>query len=276
MHHDMTNAEPADPLRVVLNAHARTLATATARYSWRTPVEDPVHTSAYGHTDLTTGAATMTTVATTFPSLPPPAPLGGDGVLVLDGLIALPGQSTPEEVTAHALLVPEAGSLSMILLDGPPTQDDEGRWTSSRTDAPRLTMEVDPLLGSVAATFHWLAAVTSAEPDGAPGRYRVDLDLSKLVDDAHPQRREAVRLTLDQLRPGLSSGSASGTVLGIVEVDPASGLVTSFSVTAEEPDEGPNEGSDEQSDEGPQIDPILLQLREHGVAVQVEVPRACE
>ncbi len=248
-------------MRVVLDAHARTLATATARYSWRTPVEGPVHTSAYGHTDLTTGAATMTTVTTTSPSPPPPA---GDGVLVLDGLIALPGQSTPEEMTAHALLVPKAGTLSMILLDGPPTQDEQGRWTSSRADATRLTMEVDPLLGSVAATFHWLAAVTSAEPDDAPGRYRVDLDLSQLVDDAHPQRREMVRLTLDRLQPGLSSGSASRTVSGIVEVDPASGFVTSFSVTTDGPDEGP------------QIDPVLLELRDHGVAAQVEVPPARE
>lgn len=261
----MTSVGPADPLRVVLGAHARTLATATARYSWRTPVQGPIHTSASGHTDLTTGTATMTTVTSTPPSLPFPA---GDGVLVLDGLITLPGQSTPQEMTSHALLIPEAGTLSMILLDGPPIQDERGRWISSRADATRLTMEVDPLLGSVAATFHWLAAVTIAEPGDAPGRYRVSLDLSRLVDDAHPQRREAVRLTLDRLQPGLSSGSASGTVSGtvsgIVEVDPASGFVTSFSVTAE------------GLQEGAQIDPILLELRDHGVAVQVEVPPARE
>ena len=261
MHHDTTSVEPADPLRVVLDAHARTLAAATARYSWRTPVEGPVDTSAHGHTDLTTGAATMTTISTTTASTAPPV---GDGVLVLDGLIALPDQSAPEEMTAHALLVPEAGSLSMVLLDGPPTQDDQGRWTSSRTDTPHLMMEVDPLLGSVAGTFHWLAAATSAEPDDVPGRYRVGLDLARLVDDAHLQRRDAVRLTLDRLQPGLSSGPTSGTVSGVVEVDPSTGFVRSFAVTAE------------GLEDGAQLDPVLLELRDHGVAVQVEVPTVRE
>ncbi|NIZ90947.1 hypothetical protein [Kineococcus rubinsiae] len=203
----------------------------------------------------------MTTVSTTFPPPPPPA---RDGVLVLDGLITMPGRSAPEEMTAHALLVPEGGTMSMVLLDGPPTQDERGRWTSSRTDAPRLTMEVDPLLGSVAGTFHWLAAATSAEPDHAPGRYVVSLDLCKLVDDARPQRREAVRLTLDRLQPGLASGAASGTVAGIVEVDLVSGFVTAFSVMAG--------GLSEE----PQMDPVLLELRDHGVAVEVDVPPAHE
>ena len=257
MHHDEAITGPADAVRAVLDAYARTLASGTARYSWRTPVDGRVETSAHGHTDLTTGAATMTSVTAVPPSSPPPA---GDGVLVLDGLIALPGRNAPDEVTAHALLVPGAGTLSMVVLSGPPTQDDEGRWTGSRSSIPSVAMEVDPLLGSVAATFHWLAAVTGAEPDEIPGRYRVDLDLSKLVDDAGRERRERVRLTLDQLQPGLSAASASGTV----EVDPASGLLTSFSVTG-----GGPEG-------GPRIDPVLLELRDHGVAVRIEVPPARE
>ncbi|MEW1960292.1 hypothetical protein [Kineococcus sp. NPDC059986] len=243
--------EPADPLRVVLEAHARTLATATARYSWRTPVQGPAHTTAHGHTDLTTGAATMTTVATGAP--PPPA---DDGVLVLDGLIALPGQDAPpEEMTAHALLVPEDGTLTMVLLDGPPSPDDQGRWAGARADTPGLPMEVDALLGSVAATFHWLAAATGAEPGDAPGRYRVDLDLSTLVDDAPPHRRERVRLTLDRLHPGLSSASAGG-VEAVVEIDQSAGLVTSLSVRS-------------VGTQGARIDPVLLELRDHGLPAGV-------
>ncbi|NAZ75491.1 hypothetical protein GTQ99_08660 [Kineococcus sp. T13] len=255
MHPDTTTTGPADAVRAVVDAHAHTLAAGTARYTWRTPVDGRVETSAHGHTDLTTGAATMTSATTAPPSSPPPT---GDGVLVLDGLIALPGQEAPGEVEAHALLVPQAGTLSMVLLSGPPTLDAGGRWTGPRSSAPALAMEVDPLLGSVAGTFHWLAAVTSAESGETPGRYRVGFDLSRLVEDAGRERREGVRLTLDQLQPGLSAGSASGTV----EIDPASGFVTSVGVTGA----GPGDGI--------RIDPVLLELREHGAPVRIEVPPA--
>ncbi|WP_432522120.1 hypothetical protein [Kineococcus sp. SYSU DK006] len=63
MHPDERTTGPADALRAVLDAHARTLAAGTARYSWRTPVEGAAETSAHGCTDLTTGAATMTSVS---------------------------------------------------------------------------------------------------------------------------------------------------------------------------------------------------------------------
>lgn len=257
MQHRTKGSAAADPLDVVQAAHASTLAAATARYSWRTPVEGPPQTSAHGHTDLTTGAATMTTTTTGPPSPGPPVDAG---VLVLDGLVDLPGDGVPPATTAHALLVPEAETLSMVLLDEEPTQDPEGRWSNPRADTPSLTMEVDPLLGSVGATFHWLAAVTSAHPAGTPGSYRVAMDLSKLVDDALPHRREAVRLTLDRLHPGLSTGVSAANVGGTVQIDPTTGFVTSFSVAADEPGEGL------------WIDPVLLHLRDHGVAVAFAAP----
>lgn len=246
-----TTTNPATALRLVREAYARTLAVGTVRYDWRTPIEGRVETSAHGHADLRTGTATMTSVTAAPAPTQPPA---GEGVLVLDGLITLPGQSEPDELTAHALLVPQDGSLSMVLLSGGPSQDERGNWTGRRSSAPSLAMEVDPVLGSVAGTFHWLAAVTAAEPDEAGGRYRVELDLAELVAGADEHRREAVRLTLDQLQLGLSERSATG----IVEIDPATGFVTSFSVGGGTSDDG--------------IDPVLLELRDHGVPVEIVAP----
>ncbi|MFB9376081.1 hypothetical protein ACFFKU_00780 [Kineococcus gynurae] len=233
-------SSPDDALAAVRDAYERTLAARTARYTCRMPAEGPAETTAHGCTDLTTGAATMTSV---FPT--PPAPPVGDGLLVLDGLISLPGRTTPDEQTAHALLVPQGESLTMVLLPGPPVPDEAGCWTAP-PGATRLPLERDPVLGSLAATFCWLAAVAAAEPAATPGRFRVRLELARLVDAATPERRDAVRSTLDEVRAGLSSGS----VEGVVQVDPGSGLVTSV-VT-----------------EG---DSVRLDLHDHGVDVRVAV-----
>ncbi len=73
----------------------------------------------------------------------------------------------------------------MVLLSGPPTRDERGCWTGSRSSAPGLAMGVDP----------------------------------------------------------------------------ASGFLTSLSVAGA------------GSEDGPRIDPVHLELRDHGVAVRIELPR---